>query len=90
MELARQLLGVGFVLALLFALLWLQRKKGALTLSSRPKGGNKAIELIERMPLTPRHSVHLLRVGDRNLLLGVHDSGFTLLSEDRNPGSAKS
>ena len=90
MELARQLLGVGFVLALLFALLWLQRKKGALTFSSRSRDGNQAIELIERLPLTARHSVHLLRIGDRSLLLGVHDSGFTLLSEDQHPRSAKS
>ena len=88
MEIARQLLGIGCVLALLFALVWLQRKKGGLAFSSRARSGNKALQLIERLPLTPRHSVHLLRAGDRILLVGVHDSGFTLLSEDRNPGSA--
>ena len=88
MELARQLLGVGCVLALLCALVWVQRRKGALPGLSRSKG-NKMLELVERMPLTPHHSVHLLRVGDRTLLLGVHSSGFTLLSDDRNPGSTK-
>ena len=89
MELARQLLGVGCVLALLWALVWVQRKKGVLPGSSRSKG-NRVLELVERMPLTPHHSVHLLRVGDRNLLLGVHSAGFTLLSDDRHPGTAKS
>jgi len=90
MELARQLLGVGCVLALLVALVWLQRKKGGLIGSLPGTGRNKTLELLERMRLTPHHSVHLLRVGERTFLLGVHNSGFTVLAEDRKPGPTPS
>jgi len=80
MELARSLLGIATVFALLGVLLWIGRRKGLiLRASSRP--GERRLELIERLSLTANHSVHLLRAGDRTLLVAVHNSGLTILCE---------
>jgi flagellar biogenesis protein FliO len=80
-DILRQLSAVLFVFALLGAAVWLSaRRRGALlpggTMLRRTIG---AMTVVERVRLTPQHSVHLLRVGRRGLLVAVHPSGCTLL-----------
>ena len=81
MELTRSLFGVAILFGLLGALVWIARKKGRLlgVIGSGPDG--RMLHVIERVPLTSNHSVHLLRAGDRTLLVGVHNSGLTLLCD---------
>jgi len=81
MELARSLFGVAILFALLGALVWIALKNGALLGSARPGAGARALAVIDRLPLTANHSVHLLRAGDRTLLVGTHSSGLTLLCD---------
>ena len=90
MELAREILGVLIVLAILAGLLWAGRKKGTLFGRSTAGREGRRLELLERLPLTPQHSVHLLRVGDRTLLIGVHGSGLTILCDFSKPGLTQS
>lgn len=83
MDLIRESLGITIVFALLWAVLWLLKKKGAVRvgmLVNRP-GGGKCIEVIDKLRLTPQHSVHVVRVADREIVLGLHASGFTILGE---------
>ena len=87
MELARELLGVAAVFALLGILVWVGRRKGTLAGASFSRPGGRTLELVERLPLTAHHSVHLVRAGDRTLLVAVHNSGVTLLGDLAKPRS---
>lgn len=83
MEIAEQLTMVFFVLGLLGAMLWLFRSKGMATFRFARRGSSagRQLEVVERLPLTPNHSVHLIRVGNRTLLIGVAPGGCTLLEK---------
>jgi len=43
------------------------------------RGGR--MEVLERLPLDPRRSLHLVRVGDKALVIGTGDGAPTVLSE---------
>ena len=81
MDLARQLLAVLLVLGLLAAALWWLRHKGGIRITGRAgRGGRQRhVVLVERVSLTPQHSVHLIHVGDRALLVGTGPSGCGLI-----------
>jgi flagellar biosynthetic protein FliO len=80
MDVVRQVLGVVLVFASLGGTLWLLRRSG--TARWRMPGRRRAaggLELIERLALSPHHAVHLVRLGDRALVVASHASGCTLL-----------
>ncbi len=71
-----------FVLLLLIATLWFLRQKGVVTLGTamtRRLARQRLMQVIERIPLTANHSLHLVRVHDRVLLIGVSPSGCNQL-----------
>ena len=80
MELIPQFFAILFVLALLAAAIWLLRRRSLLqfNLPGRTQSPRQ-IHAVERLSLTAQHSVHLLRVGGRGVLLSTHPSGCTLL-----------
>jgi flagellar biogenesis protein FliO len=82
MEWTQQLLGVGLVLGLLGAsLFWLRRRGLARpAIAAGRRGRARSIELLDRVALTPQHSVHLVRMGDRMILVGRAPSGLTRLA----------
>ena len=68
---------VFLVLGLLIATLAVLRQKGLATLNlTLPKrsAANRRMQVIERISLTPHHSLHLVRVHDKVLLVGVSPS----------------
>ena len=69
------------VFALLGGMLWMLRRKGLASFRfvAKASGPGRQLQVIERLPLTPQHSVHLIRVADRTLLIGVAPGGCTLL-----------
>ena len=78
---------VVLVLALLAGLLWTLRNRGLIAFRRAGWKGSsiRRLQVIERLPLTPNHSLHLVRVADRILLIGVAPSGCTLLDTGK-PG----
>ena len=73
-----QTIAVFFVLALLAATLWLLRRKGLATVNTvlaKRLSKQKWMQVVERVPLTANHSLHLVRIQDRVLLIGVSPSG---------------
>ena len=42
-------------------------------------GKRRSIQVIERMVLTPQHSLHLVRVADRTMLIAASPSGCSIL-----------
>ena len=81
MEWTGQLLAVLMVLGLLCGSLWLLKRKGfartGFRRSARP--GQPRLEVLDRLALTPQHSLHLIRMADRTLLVGLSPQGCNLL-----------
>ena len=80
---ARQAASIAFVFALLAAL-WLIRRRGIPRVFDRgPARRTRALHAVERLPLTPQHTLHLLRVqfqGEgRELVVATHPAGCTTL-----------
>lgn len=80
MEWMEQAGAVFFVLALLGGTLWWLRSRGAIAGAGLVRlGGEKRLRSIERLPLTPQHSLHLVRFAGRALLVSSSPGGCTLL-----------
>lgn len=78
----RQLLACLAVGLLLGAGIWLLRRTFPTRLKGRPTG---LMEVLGRTAVTPKHSVVLLRVGGKVLVVGLSPEGMTTLSEIGEP-----
>jgi flagellar biogenesis protein FliO len=76
MELFRELFGIFLVFSLLGAAVGLVRRK-----SGRERLAPAVLESRGKLALTARHCIHLVRIGDRNLILALHPTGITLLGD---------
>jgi flagellar biosynthetic protein FliO len=81
METTQQLLAVIAVLGLLCGSLWLLKRKGWVRTGLRrpARAGQPRLEVLDRLALTPQHSLHLVRLADRTLLVGLSPQGCNLL-----------
>jgi len=81
MQLTEQIAMVLLVFGLLGGLLWFAKRRGfaSLPLGSRRGGSGRRLEVLERVPLTPQHALHLVRVSDRTVLIATAPSSCTLL-----------
>jgi flagellar biogenesis protein FliO len=89
---------VALVLALLLLTLWWLRKRGlagmAGSLPLLRKSNARHLESLERLPLGPHHTLHLLRLGGSALLVSASPAGCALVHraewrEIENTGDAK-
>lgn len=81
MDLAQQFAAVITVLALLGAVVFVARKRGfAVNFPNRPSRPRR-MESIERLALTPNHSLHLVTVDSKTFLVAVSPGGCQLLEE---------
>lgn len=82
MDIVRQSLAITFVFALLWTALWWLRKKGAVLGGPRKARGERGVlESRGKLALSQQHSIHLVRIGQRELVLGLHPAGVSLLAE---------
>ncbi len=82
MEGIRQALAIVFVFGLLAACVWRLRRAGppALRLRGGGRRSRRRMEAVERLPLTPQHSLHLVRVGSKGFLVAAHPGGCAVLA----------
>lgn len=75
------MLAVALVAALLAGTLtWLRRRGfSRLTGNGLRLRRPRRLEMLDRLSLTPQHSLHLVRLGNRTILLGRSPSGLALL-----------
>lgn len=87
MESIQQALAVVLVLGLLGGTLWWLRRKGMAQFGFKTPGGGKrkSIRVIERTALTPQHSLHLVKVADRTVLIAASPAGCSILEGFTEP-----
>lgn len=83
MEIARQMASVVAVFALLGAMLWLLRGGGWLKLRGARGGCARQLVSVERLALTATHSLHLVRIGGKEVVVATYPQGCALLVENR-------
>jgi flagellar biosynthetic protein FliO len=85
MEMFQQFVIVLAVLGLLCGALYVLKQKGwARTGLRRTRdNGQPRLEVIDRLPLTQHHSLHLVRMADRMLLIGLSPNGCNLLESSQ-------
>ena len=81
MEEIQQVLAVVAVLALLGGALWWLRRKGVAQFTVRGPGAGKtkSMRVVERLALTPQHSLFLVRVAGRTMLIAASPGGCSIL-----------
>jgi flagellar biogenesis protein FliO len=81
METLQPVLAVVFVLGMLGGALYWLRAKGLARFNGKGIGrsGARQMRVIERLPLTPNHSLHLVMVGGQRLLVAISPSGCTVV-----------
>ena len=87
MEFGQQYMGVALVLCLLGATLWWLRRRGYAAPGPGRKG--RRLESLERVPLGPQHSLHLVRIGRALAVVSCSPGGCALLQTlpgDENGG----
>jgi flagellar biogenesis protein FliO len=78
----QQAIAIAVVLAALWGVVWLLRRKELAVGSLRlRRNGSARMQQIERLHLTPQHSLHLLLIEGQKIVLAVHPHGVTLVSE---------
>jgi flagellar biogenesis protein FliO len=79
--LLQQMLAVLMVMALLAGLLLGMRRRGMARFRISLPGRKtvRRLETLERLPLTPQHSLHVVRMSGRELLIGVSPAGCSVL-----------
>ena len=91
-EYGRQILSLIVVFTLLGLTVWkLGRRRVSLspTLFGKSFGrgvgsGERALKKVERLVLTPQHTLHVLRFRDREMLVVTHPQGCTVLDSEPN------
>jgi flagellar biogenesis protein FliO len=82
MDVIQQSFAITAVLALLGGVVWFLKRKGLAYAANgllRAKSRQSSLKSLERLRLTAQHSVHLVEIDGRRVLVGVHASGFTYL-----------
>ena len=77
-QLVQQIVAISLVLGLLVGTLTLLRRRGLAQFSPRLRlrsSRPKEIQVIERVSLSPQHSLHLVNVRDDVFLIGTSPSG---------------
>jgi len=84
------ILAVLFVLGLLGGTLYWLRAKGLARFGGNGivRQSSKQMQALERLSLTPQHSLHLVSVGGRTLLVAASPGGCTVIdvATGQNPG----
>ena len=79
MEVIQQMAAVGLVLLLLAGSLWVLRRRGFAAIAISGKPSERRLRSLERLPLGPQHTLHLVRVDGRELLVASSGAGCSLI-----------
>lgn len=76
METLQAALSIALVFGMLGGALWWLRRRGLAVVTGLPARRKGArLEPLERLALSPTHALHLVRVGERTLLIATSPAG---------------
>jgi len=83
----QQTLSVFLVLGLLGGTLWWLRSRGfaRFGVNSPLSGRARSMKVMERLALTPQHSLHLVKVAGRTMLITASPAGCNILENISDP-----
>ncbi|MBL8228781.1 MAG: FliO/MopB family protein [Bryobacterales bacterium] len=80
MDVVQQILAAVTVIGVLLGVVWLGQRRGLVRLMGRPSSARgQRLELIDRLALSPQHSLHLVKVDNRVFLVGLAPGSCCLL-----------
>ena len=79
MEGFQQMAAVIAVLGLLGISLWWLRRRGLAVVLPARRSAPRRLETLERLPLGPQHTLYLVRLGGRVLLVAASPAGCALV-----------
>jgi flagellar biosynthetic protein FliO len=79
METINQVVAPALVLGLTAGVVWWLRRRGVLQAALPRRTGGRRLESLERLPLGPQQTLHLVRLGERALLVAATPAGCALL-----------
>lgn len=82
MAAAEQVLAIAMVFLLLAGVVLLARRQGGWPAIGRQSGTTGPVELIQRLPLTPQHILHVVQAGAATVLVLTHPAGATVHQTD--------
>ena len=84
MDVLRQVFSVLLVFSLLGAVLWLLRRGGRISFQNlarvRVQGNTRSMVAVERLVLTPQHTLHLVCIHGREVLVATHPQGCSFIT----------
>jgi hypothetical protein len=80
MEIVRQVLAALLVVGAVAVAVWARRRNGGTGWSVAGRKKAERLIALERVTLGPHHTLHVVRFGERLLLLAAHAGGCTLLA----------
>jgi hypothetical protein len=84
MDVLRQVFSVLLVFSLLGGVLWALRRGGRISFRGlarmRVQGNTKSMVAMERLALTPQHTLHLVRIHGREVLVATHPQGCSVVT----------
>jgi flagellar biogenesis protein FliO len=86
MDMIPQFVAIAGVLGALFLAVWALKRKGWARISRPASSLDRPLEVVDRLVLTPHHSLHLVRMADRTLLIGLSPNGCNLLESAQAAG----
>jgi len=87
----RQFVGVLLVLGILVTVLYLLKQRGIVRFKSvRGLGASdRLVKVVERIPLTSQHTVHLVQIGERRVLIASSPGSCQLITEVSEQDAAR-
>jgi flagellar biogenesis protein FliO len=79
MDFGQQFAGVAVTLVLLGGALWWLRRRGYAAMAGSRAG--RQLQTLDRLALSPQHSLHLVRVGPAVVLLACSPGGCAVVRE---------
>jgi flagellar biogenesis protein FliO len=82
-DMYRQFLGVLLVLGILVTALYLLKQRGIVRFSGvrMPGGADRIVKVVERIPLTAQHTMHVVQIGQRRVLISSSPGSCQLITE---------
>jgi len=82
-DMYRQFFGVLLVLGILIGAVYLLKQRGLARFTGmRVLGGQERVmKVVERIPLTAQHAVHLVQIGQRRVLIASSPQSCELITE---------